>query len=62
MKKILLILLYLPLIGFAQTQKKSTFNFNKSNDYSKIYTFNDFKNENSEIKHNLCYSIINTDK
>ena len=65
MKKLLLILLCLPMIGFAQTQKnKSTFNFNKSNDYSKIYTYNNFKNENSEIKHNVCDSIIiiNPDK
>ena len=64
MKKLLLILLCLPFIGFAQTQKKSTFNFNKSNDYSKIYNYNNFKNENSEIKHNVCDSIIiiNPDK
>ena len=36
MKKLLLILLCLPLIGFGQAQNnKSTFNFNKTNDYSK---------------------------
>tara|TARA_R110000824_G_scaffold150362_1_gene320966 strand:+ start:326 stop:766 length:441 start_codon:yes stop_codon:yes gene_type:complete len=35
MKKLLLILLCLPMIGFGQVQNnKSTFNFNKTNDYS----------------------------
>ena len=41
MKKILLILLCLPFIGFGQVEKnKSTFNFKKTNNYSKTYTYN----------------------
>ena len=38
MKKLLLILLCLPMIGFGQDKnlKKSKFNFNKSNNYSSI--------------------------
>ena len=41
MKKILLILLCLPMIGFGQTKNnKSTFNFKKTNNYTKTYTYN----------------------
>ena len=40
MKKLLLILLCLPLIGFGQNSKKgeSKFNFNKSNNYNTRYS------------------------
>ena len=41
MKKLLLILLCLPMIGFGQVKNnKSTFNFKKTNNYSKTYTYN----------------------
>ena len=38
MKKLLLILLYLPMMGFGQDDKieKSKFNFNKSNNYNTL--------------------------
>ena len=65
MKKLLLILLCLPMIGFGQVKNiKSTFNFKKTNNYSKIYTYNNFINEDSVIKRNVCDSIIilNADK
>ena len=40
MKKLLLILLCFPVIGFGQvTKNKSTFNFKKTNNYSKTYTY-----------------------
>ena len=45
MKKLLLILLCLPFIGFGQTQEnKSSFNFNATNDYSR-------KSNKSKIQH-----------
>ena len=41
MKKLLLILLCLPIIGFGQVKSnKSIFNFKKINNYSKTYTYN----------------------
>ena len=41
MKKLLLILLCLPMIGFGQVKNnKSIFNFKKTNNYSKTYTYN----------------------
>ena len=41
MKKLLLILLCLPFIGFGQVKKHtSTLNFKKTNNYSKTYTYN----------------------
>jgi len=60
MKKLLLILLCLPMIGFGQVKNnKSTFNFNKTNDYSKKE-----KNESLTPKHNVLNgkvkSVLNT--
>jgi len=60
MKKLLLILLCLPMIGFGQVKNnKSTFNFNKTNDYSKKE-----KNERLTPKHNILKgkvkSVLNT--
>ena len=41
MKKLLLILFCLPMIGFGQVKKnKLTLNFKKTNNYSKTYTYN----------------------
>ena len=61
MKKLLLILLCLPLIGFGQDKnlKKSKFNFNKSNNYGSIkkesnsvgsYTNQKVQNSNDSIQ------------
>jgi hypothetical protein len=61
MKKLLLILLCLPLIGFGQDNnlKKSKFNFNKSNNYGSIkkesnsvesYTNQKVQNSNDSIQ------------
>jgi hypothetical protein len=61
MKKLLLILLCLPMIGFGQVKdNKSTFNFNKSNNYNKNYSNLITKRYyNNDLKFNFNKAVKN---
>ena len=65
MKKLLIILLYFPIIGFGQDnykKEKSKFNFNKTNNYNSLYNkkkTNKYCNGNSKFDFNKSFKEHN---